>query len=65
MTVVGVVVVMGLLALVLMRTRALNAGGFLFAAVWGFLLAATPAGPAVTDVLGRVGHSMWQAVQGL
>jgi len=65
MTVVGVVVMMGVLALVLLRTRALTVGAFLFAAVWGFLLGATPAGPPVTDLLDRAGHSLWQAVQAL
>jgi hypothetical protein len=64
-TLVGVVVVMGALALVLMRTRAMRASGFLFAAVWGFLLASTAAGPPVTQVLNQLGASLWQAVTSL
>jgi len=65
-TVVGVVVVMGALALVLMRTRAMRASGFLFAAVWGFLLASTAAGPPLTGLLlNQLGASLWQAVTSL
>jgi hypothetical protein len=64
-TVVSVVVVMGLLALVLLRTRALGVWGFLFAAVWGFLLGSTPVGPQVAEVLNRLGASLWRAVSSL
>ncbi|MDP9433528.1 MAG: hypothetical protein M3P91_12720 [Actinomycetota bacterium] len=65
MTVVGVVVVMGVLALVLLRSRVLHVGGFLFAAVWGFLLGTTPAGPAVARLLDQLGASVWLAVTSL
>ena len=65
MTVVGVVVVLGVLALVLMRAHALRAGTFVFAAVWGFLLGATPAGPPVERVLEQLGAALWQAVTSL
>ena len=65
MTVVGVVVVMGLLALLLIRTRALGPIAFAFAAVWGFLLGATPAGPPVARELDQLGASLWEAVSSL
>jgi hypothetical protein len=64
-TVVGVVVVMGVLAVVLMRTRAMRASGFLFAALWGFLLASTAAGPPLTGILNQLGAALWQAVTSL
>jgi len=64
-TVVGTVVVMGLLGLVLLRTHAFWAGCFLFAAVWGFLLGTTAAGPVVGQLLHRVGASLWQLVTSL
>ena len=65
MTVVGVVVVMGLLALLLIRTRALGPISFAFAAVWGFLLGATPAGPPVAQEMDQLGAALWQAVSSL
>jgi hypothetical protein len=64
-TVVGVVVVMGALAVMLMRTRAMRASGFLFAAIWGFLLASTAASPLLTGLLNQLGASLWQAVTSL
>ncbi len=65
MTVVAVVVVMGLLALALLRSHVFRPVAFLYAAVWGFLLGATPAGPPVSDLLERLGGSLWQAVTSL
>ncbi len=65
MTAVAVVVVMGLLALVLLRSHVFRPVAYLCAAVWGFLLGATPAGPPVNDLLDRIGGSLWQGVTSL
>ena len=65
MTLVAVVVVMGLLALVLLRGRIFRVGCFLYAAVWGLLLGSTRVGPAVHALLDTVGAALWAAVHGL
>ena len=65
MTVVGVVVVLGALAVVLMRCRVVTPGVFLFAAMWGFLLGSTPAGEPVDAVFDQLGRGLWAAVTSL
>ncbi|WP_369055618.1 hypothetical protein [Kineococcus terrestris] len=65
MTVVGVVVVLGALAVVLMRCRVMAPGVFLFAACWGFLLGSTPAGEPVEAVFDHLGRAVWAAVTSL
>ncbi len=62
MTLVGVVVVMGVLGLVLLRGRTFRAGCFIYAAVWGVLVGATSVGPAVRSLLNMVGAALWHAV---
>jgi hypothetical protein len=65
MTLIGVVVVMGVLGVVLLRARTFRVGCFLYAAVWGLLVGATPVGPGVRDLLNQLGASVWAAVQQL
>jgi hypothetical protein len=65
MTLIGVVIVMGLLGFVLLRGRTLRAGCFVYAAIWGLLVGATPVGPAVRSLLNQLGAAAWKAVQQL
>ncbi len=59
MTAVSVCVVLALVMLLLMRGNGLGPGSALVAIVFGLTLAATPAGPALQDVLGATGDWLW------
>ena len=65
MTLIGVVVVMGILGVVLLRGKTFRLGCFLYAAIWGLLVGATPVGPAVKSLLDQLGAAIWQAVHQL
>lgn len=65
MSVVATAVLLGLLVLALLRTRLLGALGAVVCVLFGLVLAATPAGPAVTDVTGQVGDWAFSTLQGM
>ena len=65
MSVVAVAVVLGLLVLLLLRTRALGAGGALTCVVFGLVLGVSPAGPVVHSALNSAGGWAWSTLNGL
>jgi membrane-associated PAP2 superfamily phosphatase len=59
----AVAVVLGLLLVLLIRTRAVRAGGAVVAVVFGLVLGSTTAGPVVNQALTSSGTWMWAQVQ--
>ena len=65
MSVVAVAVVLAALLLLLLRTNQLGLGSALVAVVFGLVLGATPAGPALDQALTQSGSWVWGQVRGL
>ena len=65
MSVVTVSLVLGLLVVLLLRTRSLGAGSACVCILFGFVLGATPAGPVLGDVLDSAGAWAWSALTSL
>ena len=65
MSVVGFTVVLGLFVVLLLRTSKLSLGPALVCVLFGLVLAATPAGPAVHDALDASGAWLWGQVSTL
>jgi hypothetical protein len=64
-SVVATALLLGLVLVALLRARLLPAGGALVAALFGFVLALTPAGAVVGDLLDRAGAAVWSALTAL
>ncbi|HSE71085.1 MAG TPA: hypothetical protein VLA97_10035 [Nocardioidaceae bacterium] len=65
MSVVAVAVVLAALLVLLLRTNQLGLGSALVAVVFGLVLGATPAGPALDQALNQSGTWVWGQVRGL
>jgi hypothetical protein len=65
MSVVATAVVLGVLVLMLLRTRLLGLLGAVVCVLFGLTLAATPVGPAVSNVTGAVGDWIYTTLQGM
>jgi xanthosine utilization system XapX-like protein len=63
MSIVATVIVLGLVVLALVKSKLVRPFGALVCVVFGVVLAASPAGPAVSDVLGQVGSWASQQLQ--
>lgn len=63
MSTLAVAVFLGLLLLLLIRTRVLRAGGAAVAVVFGLVLGATTVGPVVNHALSASGIWVWTQVQ--
>lgn len=63
MSVVAVAVVLGLLLVLLLRTRQVRAGSAAVCVLFGLVLGATPAGPVVDEALTSAGTWAWAQVQ--
>lgn len=59
MTAVSVCLVLGLLMVLLMRGRGLGPGSAFVSVLFGLVLAATPAGPALQHAMDAAGHWLW------
>ena len=65
MSAVAVCVLLGLLVLLLLRTRSVRAGGALTCVLFGFVLGTTPAGPVVGNLLDSAGAWAWAELTAL
>ena len=65
MSVVAVVLVLGALVVLLLRTAKLGLGSALVCMLFGLVLAATPAGPSVHEALDSSGAWVWAQVRSL
>jgi hypothetical protein len=65
MSVVAVALVLGALVLLLLRTAKLGLGSALVCALFGLVLAVTPAGPRVHEALDSSGAWLWGQVSSL
>ena len=65
MSVVAVAVVLGLLLVLLIRTRQIKLGPALVAVVFGLVLASSPAGPSLNQALSASGDWAWAQARSL
>ena len=65
MSVTAVLVILGALVVLLLRTRSLRFLGALVCIVFGVVLALSPMGPATADVLDEVGTWAYDSLQSL
>ena len=65
MPLTATVVVFGLLVLMAVKANWVRPIGVFVCVVFGLLLGATAAGPALHAAMAQVGTSMWQALQGM
>jgi hypothetical protein len=63
MSIVATVIVLGVIVLALLKGKLVRPFGALVCVVFGVVLAASPAGPAVSDVLSQVGSWAYQQLQ--
>lgn len=63
MSVVASVIVLGIVILALVKSKLVRPFGALVCIVFGVVLAASPAGPAVSDVLTQIGSWSYQQLQ--
>ena len=59
----AVALILGLLVAFMIKARWVRASGALACLLFGMVLAATPAGPAVSGVLGDVGDWTWTTLR--
>jgi hypothetical protein len=64
-SVVATGLLLGLAVVGLLRARLLPVGPAVVAVLFGFVLALTPAGPVVSDLLDRAGTAAWSALTNL
>ena len=65
MSVVAVAVVLGALVVLLLRTSQVRAGSAVVCVLLGLVLGATPAGPAINEVVNGAGEWLWEQVTAL
>jgi hypothetical protein len=65
MTLTATAVVFGLLVLMAMKANWARPLGAFICVVFGLVLGASPAGPAVNAVMTDLGTSVWQSLQGM
>lgn len=65
MSVTATAVILGALVVLLIRSRALRVGGAVICVVFGLVLGATPAGPAVGQMLDAVGGWIYTTLRGI
>jgi hypothetical protein len=63
MSVVTVAVLLGIIVLLLLRSRQVRAEIAVVCVLFGLVLGATPAGPAVSQFLEFVGNWIWNLLQ--
>jgi len=63
MSVVAVAVLLGVIVLLLLRSRQLGAAPAVVCVLFGLVLGATPAGPAVNRFLTEIGTWLWGLLQ--
>jgi len=63
MSMVAVAVILGLLAAFMVKSRWVRASGAVVCVLFGLVLSATPAGPAVGSVLADVGDWTWSTLR--
>jgi len=61
----AVLVILGALVVLLIRTRSLRSSGAVVCVVFGVVLALSPMGPASADVLNAVGSWAYNSLQSL
>ncbi len=65
MSVGAVALVLGVLVVLLLRTRQLRAGSCVVCILFGLVIGATPAGPAINEGLTAAGSWLWEQVNSL
>jgi hypothetical protein len=63
MSMTAVAVILGLLVAFMINARWVRASGAVACLLFGMVLSATPAGPAVSGVLGDVGDWTWTTLR--
>ncbi len=62
MSVAAVALVLGVLVVLLLRTRQLRAGSCVVCILFGLVIGATPAGPAINEAVNGAGTWLWGQV---
>lgn len=65
MSIAAVAVVLAALVVLLLRTRQLRLGSCVVCILFGLVIGATPAGPAVNEALTAAGTWLWEQVTAL
>ncbi|NMR20472.1 hypothetical protein [Cellulomonas fimi] len=63
MSVVAVAVILGVLVVMATRAGQVRAGAAVLCILFGLVLGATPAGPAVNEFLTSIGQGIWETLQ--
>ena len=63
MSTTALAVILGLLAAFMIKARWVRASGAAVCVLFGLVLSATPAGPAVSSVMGDVGEWTWTTLR--
>ena len=63
MSMTAVAVLLGVLVVFMIKSRWVRASGAIVCVLFGLVLSASPAGPAVASVIADVGHWSWTTLR--